>query len=300
MTREKIDGLETWVTAYLRDCKARELSAFTVEFYRAQLQTFAEYCKAEGVTLVMDLTPDLLRGFMLALDTGGRNAGGRHAAYRAVRAFLRWYENEAEPEAWTNPIHKVKPPKVTYEPIKGVPTEDVRAMLATCADNFTGVRDHALLLCLLDTGARVREFLALNLEDVDFVSGAVDIRKGKGNKSRTVFIGKKSRKALRAYLRVRGDADPALWVTDEGGRLAVNSLRAVLERRAKLAGVPFASAHDFRRSFALALLRAGVDVFSIQKLMGHAGLDVLRRYLAQNTEDLRNAHERGSPVDAPL
>ncbi|MDP1715980.1 MAG: tyrosine-type recombinase/integrase [Anaerolineales bacterium] len=301
MTREKIDGLETWVTAFLRDCKTRGLSAFTVEFYRAQLQIFAVYCKGEDVTAVLDLTPDMLRGFLLMLETKGHNAGGRHAAYRAVRVFLRWYEVETEPEAWVNPVRKVKPPKVTHELIKGVPAEDIKAMLETCGDNFTGVRDRALLLCLLDTGARAREFLSLNLDDVDFVSGAVDIRKGKGNKSRTVFIGKKSRKALRAYIRLRTDKEPCLWVTfNGGGRLAVNSLRQVLVRHAELAGMPVASAHKFRRSFALALLRAKVDIFSIQKLMGHAGLDVLRLYLAQNTDDVREAHERGSPVDGLL
>lgn len=297
MTRLKIDGLETWITAFLRDCKTRGLSAFTVEFYRAQLQIFSTYCKGQSVTEVLCITPDLMRGFLLELETKGRNAGGRHAAFRAVRAFLRWYEFETEPTGWVNPIRKVKPPKVTHEPIQGVPTEHFKALLETCGDNFTGIRDRALLLCLLDTGARAREFLSLNLEDVDFVSGAVDIRKGKGSKSRTVFVGKKSRKALRAYIRSRTDNDPALWVTQNGGRLAVASLRQALVRHAELAGVPVYSPHDFRRAFALALLRAHVDIFSIQKLLGHAGLDVLRRYLAQNTDDVREAHERGSPVD---
>ena len=99
-------------------------------------------------------------------------------------------------------------------------------------------------------------------------------------------------------MRLRGDVDPALWVTNNGGtRLAVNSLRQVLARHAELAGVPMASAHDFRRAFALALLRAHVDIFSIQKLMGHADLEVLRRYLALIDDDIREAHERGSPVD---
>jgi site-specific recombinase XerD len=301
MTLVKIDGLETWVTAFLRDCKTHGLSAYTVEFYRAQLDIFLTYCKAQNVTEVTSVTPDLLRGFLLALEAKGRNAGGRHAAFRAVRAFLRWYEAEAEPEGWVNPIRKVKPPKVTNEPIKGVTTEDIKAMLETCGGDFIGIRDRALLLCLLDTGARAAEFMALNISDVDFVSGAVDIRKGKGGKSRTVFIGRKSRKALRAYIRARTDNESALWVTKSGGgRLAVKSLRQVLVRRADLAGVPVPSPHDFRRAFALALLRAHVDIFSIQKLMGHAGLDVLRRYLAQNTDDVREAHERGSPVDGLL
>ena len=52
-----------------------------------------------------------------------------------------------------------------------------------------------------------------------------------------------------------------------------------------------------RRAFALNMLRAGVDIFSLQKLMGHADLQVLRRYLAQTTEDVAHAHRIGSPVD---
>jgi site-specific recombinase XerD len=71
----------------------------------------------------------------------------------------------------------------------------------------------------------------------------------------------------------------------------------VLIRHAKLAGVDIPSPHDFRRAFAINMLRAGVDVFSLQKLMGHADLQVLRRYLAQTTDDIAKAHRIGSPVD---
>jgi len=52
-----------------------------------------------------------------------------------------------------------------------------------------------------------------------------------------------------------------------------------------------------RRTFVINMLRAGVDVFSLQTLMGHADLQVLRRYLAQTTEDIARAHRIGSPVD---
>ncbi len=101
MTRKKIDGLETWIT--------------TLKYYKQELTFFLKYCEAEGITEVLDITPDLIRAFMLSLETKGRNEGGRHAAFRSVRVFLRWYEAEAEPEAWANPIRKVKPPKVTNE-----------------------------------------------------------------------------------------------------------------------------------------------------------------------------------------
>ena len=60
------------------------------------------------------------------------------------------------------------------------------------------------------------------------------------------------------------------------------------------------SLHSFRRAFAINMLRAGVDIYSLQLLMGHADLQVLRRYLAQTNDDLLKAHRKGSPVDSYL
>lgn len=58
--------------------------------------------------------------------------------------------------------------------------------------------------------------------------------------------------------------------------------------------------HDFRPAFALNMLRNGVDVFVLQKLLGHSDLQVMRRYLVQNNTDTQAAHMRGSPVDNGL
>jgi site-specific recombinase XerD len=55
--------------------------------------------------------------------------------------------------------------------------------------------------------------------------------------------------------------------------------------------------HDFRRAFALKMLRSGVNVYALQKMMGHSDLQVLRGYLAQTEADLRNDYEGKSPVD---
>ena len=64
-------------------------------------------------------------------------------------------------------------------------------------------RDKAIFYCLLDSGARAFEFLALNLQDVNLFTGAVQIRHGKCNKNRVVFLGAKNRRALNAYLKTR-------------------------------------------------------------------------------------------------
>jgi site-specific recombinase XerD len=295
------DRLSDWAAAFLLDCRTRNLSPKTVEFYRWCLTGFVTFAEEQAAPRVLDITPALVRLWLDALEGRGRNPGGRHAEYRALRAFLRWWERETEPEHWTNPIGKVKPPKLPTEPLKPVTAETIAAMLAICqADDFAGIRDKALLLCLADTGARAAEFMALTLGDVNAMTGQVIIKSGKGRKPRTVFIGQKARRSLRVYLKKRADHCPALWVTAQGQPLALASLRQVLIRRGRAAGVTIPSPHAFRRFFALAMLRAGVDLVSIARLMGHSDLETLRRYLAQEAQDLQDAHARGSPVDKNL
>lgn len=195
-------------------------------------------------------------------------------------------------------MRKVKPPKVPFHPLPGVAIDDVKKLIATCSTTLA-LRDKAILLCLLDTGARASEFLDLNLKDVDLTAGAVRIEHGKGDKSRTVFLGSISRRALRKYLKEREDLRPnsPLWTTDEGERLKFSGLRQVIERRASAAGIQTPGLHDFRRSFAITMLRNGVDLQTISRLLGHASLSVTERYLAQETNDLAEGHRKGSPVD---
>lgn len=101
---------------------------------------------------------------------------------------------------------------------------------------------------------------------------------------------------LMRYLRGRPQSGP-LFCTDAGRRLTYWGLRQIIRRRAEAAGVKSPSLHSFRRAFALLSLRAGIDIYSLQRLMGHADLTVLRRYLAQTEQDLKSAHEKASPVD---
>lgn len=131
MIRPKTEALTMWIEGFLRDCRVRELSPFTIQYYRAELATFEKFARAQNVTQVPEITPDLLREYLLELEATGHNPGGRHAKYRAVRAFLLWWKEETEPAHWTNPVAKVKAPKVALEPIEGASTEDVEALLAT-------------------------------------------------------------------------------------------------------------------------------------------------------------------------
>lgn len=290
--------LFTWAEAFIVDRKAQNLAKGTIRFYREKLQLFLAYCESQVITEIPQITPNVIRRFLLYLEEAGHNPGGVHTAYRTLRAFLNWWEEEVEPEGWKNPIRKVKAPKVPEEPIEPVDLETVRAMVDTCKEGaFTDVRDKALLLFLLDTGMRVSECLDLNLEDIDLIAGEILIRQGKGRKPRLGFLEQKARRALRSYLKRRNDKYPAVWITDEATRLTYDGLRGILTRRAKTAGVDAPSAHDFRRAFALNMLRNGVDLITLSRLMGHTSLAVLKRYLKQVDIDLREGHRKGSPVD---
>jgi len=298
LTRAVLDDyLLTWIDAFLIDHKARGTARTTIRFYSIQLGKFAAFCDTQAIKNISQITPGVLRDYLLHLEGQGNNPGGRHAAYRSIRAFLYWYDSEVEPEGWKNPIGKVKAPKVAVEPLEPVTFDTISQMMKVCGDNFMGCRDKAIFLCLLDTGARAAEFLAINLEDVNQARGDILIRSGKGHKPRTVFIGKQSRRALRRYLSRRHDDSPALWVTRDGERLTYDGLRAVFSRRAKAANVKEPSAHSFRRAFALSMLRGGTDVFTLAKLMGHEGIGVLQRYLKQETSDTEAAHRSHGPVD---
>ena len=295
------DYLLSWLEAFLIDRKARGVANGTLRFYRQKIKLFSDYCDALTVKQISQITPSFLRQYLLYLEDSGHNPGGRHAAFRMIRAFFIWYEDEVEPQGWSNPIRKVKAPRVPMEPLEPVSFETVAQMIKACPHyTFTGDRDAAILLCLLDTGARATEFLSINLDDINQARGDILIRQGKGRKPRTVYIGKQSKRALRRYLNHRKDNSAALWVTQPrfgSERLSYDGLRGVLTRRAKEADMDGPSCHDFRRAFALAMLRNGTDIFTLAKLMGHEGITVLQRYLKQTNLDTEEAHRRAGPVD---
>lgn len=166
------------------------------------------YCDASAVKQIGQINPFFLRQYLLNLEESGHNAGRRHAAFRLIRAYYLWYEDDVEPEGWSNPIRKVKAPKVPIEPLKPVSFEtgNHMVMVKVCPHNtFIGDRDAAILLCLLDTGARASELLNIDLEDLNQASGTILILKGKGGKPLEVYLGKHSRKLLRKYLKHRID-----------------------------------------------------------------------------------------------
>jgi integrase/recombinase XerD len=298
MTLQVVAGaVRQAVTAFLLDRRSRNLSRNTITFYSLELGYFADFLDGQGVTMLDEVTPEVIRLYLTTLAEH-RNGGGCHASYRAIRALLLWAWEEYDYPG-RNPITRVNPPKRKTAPLPGVTVDDVMAMVDACKDDKLALRDKAMLLTLLDTGARAFELIAWTVGDFDATTGALLIAHGKGDKERTVYVGKSTRRALLAYLRTRKDGRDyfPLFATRDGEHFTVQGLRRVVEKRAEQAGVKVPALHDFRRAFCLNMLRNGVPVPSLQLLMGHSDVQTTVRYLALTDNDLRGAHFRGSPVE---
>lgn len=163
---------------------------------------------------------------------------------------------------------------------------EIMALSNACLADLSaaGARDAALIAVLSIGGLRRSEVTALDLADLDPESGKLNVRHGKGDKARTVYISNGALGALLDWLDVRGDEPGPLFhpVLKSGKisrtRMTAQAIYNLLEKRGKQAGLDDFSPHDFRRTFAGDLLDAGVDISTVSKLMGHANVETTGRY----------------------
>jgi len=173
---------------------------------------------------------------------------------------------------------------------------ELARILAACAKDksLAGARDGAAI-ALLAIGLRRAEVASVRMEDYERASGRLLVR-GKGNKERVVFLTNGSRDAVEAWLGCRGNAPGGLLaqVNRHGrmvpGGVTAQAVYAVLRRRAGSVEVP-CTPHDLRRTFAGEALSAGVDVATVQAIMGHSSPATTARYDRRPEETRRRAME---------
>lgn len=176
---------------------------------------------------------------------------------------------------------------------RALSNSELRLLFGACGDGPGGRRDAAVLACLY--GCRRSEPVALDLDDYDPESGRLRVRHAKGNKTRDVYLTNGAKRAMDAWLEVRGDEPgPLLLPVDAIGRtslrrLSDNALYAICKRLAARAGVEPFTPHDLRRTFAGDMLDAGADVAVVQRLMGHSSVATTVGYDRRTEEATRRA-----------
>ena len=170
-------------------------------------------------------------------------------------------------------MKNVRLPQRIVEPFS--PT-DVKRLLEVCDDRSAlGMRDRAMVLCLLDTGLRCSELVWLSTDDLDVEARRLWVRHGKGNKQRLVPFAEACFVELTRYLEVRGaTAGPLflaashLGVLNPNVGLQPNGLKQMLRRLGRRAGVAKVHAHRFRHTFATWAIAHDARELDVQYLLG--------------------------------
>ena len=209
---------------------------------------------------------------------------------RTLKAFGNWLQAEGLAEA--SAFRGLRKPRVPIKIIEPVPDDTLRRLLG-----LASVRDRAVLLLLLDTGLRVSEAAGIRLGDLR-PDGSVKVM-GKGAKERIVPIGSTARGAIVRYLGQRGPgATDAPLFLGRRGALDWRGMQQVLNRLKKRAGITGrCSPHSLRHTFARSYLVNGGDVFSLQQILGHTTLDMVKRYVSLADTDVAARHRVASPAD---
>lgn len=285
-------GLTAYLEMFMLHQEAAHHTAKTLSYYRYTLDKFLDYLTVRGVKAPEGVKATHIRAFLAHLQKQGYADTTVHGHARAIKAFFNFLVTEEVLEA--SPMRKVKMPKLEQKILPPFTVEDIEVLLVACHQGKNALRDKAIVLCLLDSGLRAAEFIAMNVGDVG-KDGLVRVH-GKGMKSRYVRLGASARKAMLRYLaKRRAKQGEALWMGKKG-RLTVSGLYQVMRRLGKRTEI-HCHPHKFRRTFAIWALRRGMDVYHLRAILGHADLAMALRYLRLVEADIADAHRQASPVD---
>jgi len=183
---------------------------------------------------------------------------------------------------------------LTYEEIS-------RILSFTNTNTVSGSRDTAMIITFLDTGLRLSELTGLKVTYAHIDEGYLKVL-GKGAKERVVPIGQLSQKALQKYLfhfkpEPYYEDQDLFFLTLEGKPLSTNAVHLIFSRLGQKSGVKRFHAHLCRHTFATNYLINGGDVFSLQQILGHTSLEMVRRYVTLASAQVRIQHRKFSPMD---
>lgn len=291
------------VSEFLCECRLRQLSPTTVQWYQYALQPFARFAAACGEADVGAVTVQTVRAFLA--DQSGRVQARRVNHYReALDRFYAWLIAEGQvAENLAAGIRKAREAKWL---IPAFSEQEVRALLdQPDTSSFLGLRDQVFMLVLLDTGIRLSEGLGLQVQDLDLRAGSLKVF-GEGRKERLVGASPALNGHLRRYLVWREAAltgigeEKSLRVFPNqiGGQWSAKGSQQRLQRYGRAAGIARVrvSPRTFRHTFALWFVRNGGSPFHLQKILGHTSLDMSRRYCDLADVDFISRQQELSPL----
>jgi integrase/recombinase XerD len=293
------------LTLFLRECKIRNLSEHTIQYYKNELKAMEKMLEQQNQpTDPAKVTRKMIREnvILYMMETLGRKETAINARLRAVRAFFHFLDKELI--IFENPMNDIKLIRQKRNVIETFTAEQVKALLRQPdLSSFTGFRDYSILLLLLETGIRLKELCGICVDHVNLDDGYILITEGKGYKQRNVPIQSAMRQQLRKFITLRGELDTdILFVTIDNTPISNRQVQNLIAKYGRKAGIKNVrcSPHTFRHTFARMSVTNGADIFSLQAILGHTSMDMVRNYVNMFSQDVKKNHGKFSPLEGLL
>lgn len=222
----------------------------------------------------------------------GIEASARARKLSAIKSFYKYLTVRTK-QLTENPVADMEYPKLRKSLPKYL-TFEQSAKLLQAVSGPNEKRDYAILMLFLNCGIRRSELVGLNLTDV--YEDRIRVV-GKGNKERFVYFGSACRKAIDAYLIERNEKvlsdNRALFGSRDSNRISVTAVHRLVKKALLQAGLDSTqfSAHKLRHTAATMMLSGGVDVKTVQEVLGHENLNTTQIYTHIENTELKIAAE---------
>lgn len=295
------------IDGYLLSLHARHLSENTIADYTRTLNKFSAFLVTDPP--ITEITVQHIERFLSSFSDLSNKSLKNY--YIALSALWTWLVREEL--AKENIVRRITPPKAEQKDVIPLTEQEIRLLLAALnrskvyqrggqpVDHALGTmeRNRAIILLMLDTGIRASELCDLRIEDLDTRNHRIFIKKGKGMKERTLPFSPRTGQMIWRYTASRRDTRPEdpLFASKLNRPMTRNKLAETFAAIGKRAGVPNFHPHRLRHTFAIQLLRNGGNVFSLQQMLGHSTLEMVRHYVRLAQVDIDQMHRRASPVE---
>lgn len=295
------------IDGYLLSLGARHLSDHTVSDYSRTLNKFAVFLDEDRP--IHEITSRHIELFLASQKNLSNKSLLNY--YIGLSALWTWLVREGF--VTENIVRRLTPPKAEKKEVVPLTESEIKAIMSalnrskvyvrqgTSVDHSLGSmeRNRAIILLMLDTGLRASELCDLKIEDVDNRNNRIFVRLGKGMKERMLPFSPRSGQMIWRYLAARKDTQPGdpLFVSKLNRSMTRTKLAEMFANIGRRAGVAGFHPHRLRHTFAIQYLRNGGNAYTLQAMLGHSSLDMVKHYLRLAQTDVDTAHRRASPVD---
>lgn len=270
------------ITTRLDDINIRDIDlAFIRQIDTTDIFDFLSYLANDRVARPDERSPEQ-----------GISPAARARKLSAIKSFYKYLTVRTK-QLEENPVADLEYPKLRKSLPKYLTLEQSAALLKAVSGQ-NEKRDYAILMLFLNCGVRRSELVGLNLTDV--YEDRIRVV-GKGNKERFVYFGSACRKAIDAYLQERTQKiltdNRALFGSRDGNRISVTAVHRLVKKALLKAGLDSTqfSAHKLRHTAATMMLSGGVDVKTVQEVLGHENLNTTQIYTHIENTELKIAAE---------